>query len=217
MFMEKDSSMKKKTKVTKEIQQVPRSKGPIDPYTGQVEPPAEGAYKVEKVESTDPRNRQGENYLINEEDALDKLALDANADEVSRQMQSFTDDEDVKDDFEDRQKLASGGRQKLEEKFNEHHSLNPNLSGGDVDAAWDDSSAAGEESVGGSVPTPDQDNVDELGKAAGFNYQDEEPLNSDKKILDRDRQRWELDPRSAEDQGALATDEEEEEAEEKEE
>jgi hypothetical protein len=114
-------------------------------------------------------------------------------------MKSFTDQEEIKEDFEERQKLASGGRQKLEKKLNEHHSLNPNLSGGDVDAAWEDSTVAGEESVGGSAPTPDQDNVDELGKAAGIAYQDEEPLNSDKKILDRDRHRWELDPRSADD------------------
>jgi hypothetical protein len=190
---------KKKTKTVKERRSVPRPKGPIDPYTGRVEPPAEGAYKVKKVEATDPGNRQGENFLIHEEDSLDKLALDANADEISDQMKSFTDDEEIKEIFEERQRLASGGRQKLEEKLNEHHSLDPNLSGGDVDAAWEDSTVAGEESVGGSVPTPDQDNVDELGKAAGITYQDDEPLNSDKKILDRDRHRWELDPKSVDD------------------
>src|SRR5574341_942288 len=88
---------KKRTKVRKERQPVPGLKGPIDPYTGEVEPPAEGAYKVEKVESTAPGNRQGENFLINEEDAFDKLALDANADEISRQMKSFTDDEEIKE------------------------------------------------------------------------------------------------------------------------
>ena len=190
---------KKRTGAKKEKPEAPKRKGPIDPYTGRVEPPAEGAYRVKRVEAADPGNRQGENFLINEEDSLDKLALDANADAVSDQMKSFTDEEDIKEDFEERQKLASGGRQKLEEKLNEHHGLDPLLSGGDVDAAWEDSAATGEESVGGSVPTPDQDNVDELGQAAGITYQDEEPLNSDKKILDRDRHRWELDPRSADD------------------
>lgn len=190
---------KKKTKAKKEKQPVPKRKGPIDPYTGRVEPPAEGAYRLKRIDATDPGNREGENFLMNEEDSLDKLALDANADEVSDQMKSFTDEEDIKEDFEQRQKLASGGRQKLEEKLKEHHSLDPSLSGGDVDAAWEDSAAAGEESVGGSAPTPDQDNVDELGEAAGISYQDGEPLNSDKKILDRDRRRWELDPRSADD------------------
>lgn len=205
---------KKKIEAIKERQQVPKRKGPIDPYTGKVEPPAEGAYKVKRVKTTDPGNRKGENFLINEEDTLDKLALDANADEISDQMKSFTDDEEIKEIFEERQKLAAGGRQKLKEKLNEHHSLNPDLSGGDLDAAWDDSTVAGEESVGGSAPTPDQDNVDELGKAAGVTYQDDEPLNSDKKILDRDRKRWELDPRSADDNEEIESDKGEEEEEE---
>src|SRR5215475_11846652 len=81
---EKDVLMKKKrTKSKKEKQQIPKRKGPIDPYTGKVEPPAEGAYKVKRVETPDPGNRLGENFLINEEDSLDKLALDSNADAIS--------------------------------------------------------------------------------------------------------------------------------------
>ena len=133
--------MKKKKKLTKpqkESKPVPKQKGPIDPYTGRVEPPAEGAYKVKRVETTDPNDRQGENFLLYEEDALDKLAVDANADEIVNQMKSFTDNEDIKEILEERQGLASGGRQKLEEKLKEHHILNPTLSGGDVDAAWED-------------------------------------------------------------------------------
>ena len=173
---------------------------PIDPYTGEVEPPAEGAYKVTEILSQDPGNRAGENYLLEEEDSLDKLALDADADAISDSINAYTDDENIKDEFEERQGLASGGRQKLEKKLNEHHSQGPSLSAGDVDAAWEDSVVAGEESVGGSAPTPDQDNVDEIGKAAGVTYQDDEPLNSDKKILERDRRRWELNPASADDQ-----------------
>ena len=71
--------------------------------------------------------------------------------------------------------------------------------GGDLDAAWEDSAVAGEESVGGTTPTPDQDIVDEIGEAAGLTYSDDEPLDSDKKVLDRDRHRWELDPASTDD------------------
>ena len=36
--------------------------------------------------------------------------------------------------------------------------------------------------------------------AAGLSYEDDEPLNSDAKILDRDRNRWELNPASVEDE-----------------
>jgi hypothetical protein len=73
----------------------------------------------------------------------------------------------------------------------------PVLTGGDIDAAWDQSDS-GEESVGGSTPTPDQDVVDELGKAVGVTYQEEQPLALDK-VDARDDERWELDPASSED------------------
>ena len=173
--------------------------GPVDPYTGEVTPPAPDAYKVDEIVPTDPDNREGENFLMREEDSLDKFVLDANADEIVEQINHFTDDEEILEDFAERQGLASGGRAKLEEKLNEHNGLDPILSGGDVDAAWEDSVQAGEESVGGSVITPDQDVVDEIGEAAGLTYKDYEPLDSDKKILDRDRNRWELNPESADD------------------
>ena len=173
--------------------------GPVDPYTGEVEPPAPDAYKVTEIVPTDPDNREGENFLMDEEDSLDKFVLDANTDEVRDQIDDFTDDEEIVDDFAERQGLASGGRQKLEDKLNNYNGIDPTLSGGDVDAAWEDGIQAGEESVGGSVSTPDQDIVDELGEAAGLTYKDYEQLDYDKKVLDRDRDRWELNPESAED------------------
>jgi hypothetical protein len=72
------------------------------------------------------------------------------------------------------------------------------LSGGDVDAAWDRSDE-GEETVGGSHATPDQDVVDELGRAVGVTYNENEPLRLGEKEEERDRRRWELDPASSED------------------
>ncbi len=71
------------------------------------------------------------------------------------------------------------------------------LSGGDVDAASDGN--VGLETVSGSNPTPDQDIVEDLGRAVGVTYQDNEPLKFDDKIAARDERRWELDPASAED------------------
>jgi len=183
--------------------------GPVDPYTGEVEPPAPDAYKVAEIVPTDPDNREGENYLMDEEDSLDKFILDADSDEVMDQIDDYTNSEDVLEDFEERQDLANGGRQKLEEKLNEHNSMDPTLSGGDLDAAWEDSVVSGEESVGGTVKTPDQDVVDELGEGVGLTYEDDELLDYDKKVLDRDRQRWELDPASTDDNEEDADDEEE--------
>jgi hypothetical protein len=72
------------------------------------------------------------------------------------------------------------------------------LTGGDIDAAWDQA-ASGEETVGGSNPTPDQDIVDEIGRAAGVNYEDAEPLDMTEKVERRDARRWELHPASSED------------------
>lgn len=183
--------------------------GPVDPYTGEVEPPAPDAYRISEIVPTDPDNREGENYLMDEEDSLDKFILDADTDEVMDQIDDYTDDEQVLEDFEERQDLANGGRQKLEQKLNQHNSMDPTLSGGDVDAAWEDSVVSGEESVGGTVKTPDQDVVDELGEAVGLTYEDDEPLNYDKKVLDRDRQRWELDPASTDDNEEDGEDKEE--------
>ena len=92
--------------------------------------------------------------------------------------------------------IDSGGRQ-MQEELREHTDASPILAGGDVDAAWQDA-AVGEELVGGDNPTPDQDMVDELGAAVGVTFQDNEPLDLIEKVEKRDRDRWELDPASAE-------------------
>jgi hypothetical protein len=103
---------------------------------------------------------------------------------------------EVLEEFVDAAKLTSG-RQLLIKELREHHSTSPELSGGDIDAAWDRADV-GEETVGGSSPTPDQDVVDQLGEAVGLTYQDNEPLDTEKKVAKRDDRRWELDPASSE-------------------
>ena len=50
-----------------------------------------------------------------------------------------------------------------------------------------------------TIPTPDQDVVDDIGKALGVEYQDNEELKAGDKVTERDEHRWELDPASAED------------------
>lgn len=171
----------------------------IDPYTGELVPVPEDADQFIEVVPEETDDRQGQNYLLKEETSMDSYAADADADAVEEQSAHYTDDEDVKADFAARQRLAVGGRDELLEELGEHHSLSPEISGGDIDASWQTANVAGEETVGGSAPTPDQDVVDELGAAAGLTYDDDEPLNSDAKVLDRDRNRWELNPASAQD------------------
>jgi len=103
---------------------------------------------------------------------------------------------EVLEEFVDAAKLTSGS-QLLMKELREHHATSPGLSGGDIDAAWDQADV-GEETVGGSSPTPDQDVVDQLGEAVGLTYEDNEPLDTEKKIAKRDDRRWELDPASSE-------------------
>jgi hypothetical protein len=140
---------------------------------------------------------------------MDSYAADADADAVAEQMAHYTEDEDVEEDFAERQHLAASGRDELEEELDEHNSLSPRITGGDIDASWQTANQAGEEAVGGSVSTPDQDVVDQLGEAAGLNYDDDEPLDYDGKVLARDRNRWELDPASSDDQDDELENEEE--------
>jgi Family of unknown function (DUF6335) len=106
-------------------------------------------------------------------------------------------DEEVRQEFEEAQRLGSGS-DLLNRELREHHSRSPELSGGDIDADWAGADV-GDETVGGSAPTPDQDVVEELGEAIGLTYEDNEPLHTREKVQERDRKRWELDPASSED------------------
>ncbi len=72
------------------------------------------------------------------------------------------------------------------------------LAGGDLDATFSGLDG-GEEAVGGSDPLPDQNDVDRIGSALGVEEQDEKPLATTEKLEGRDRERWELDPASADD------------------
>lgn len=73
-----------------------------------------------------------------------------------------------------------------------HGSTSPRLTGGDPDADWERADHVGEEAVGGSVATPDQNVVDELGGALGVPRAPDEELRTSGEILEgRDRNRWE--------------------------
>jgi hypothetical protein len=94
---------------------------------------------------------------------------------------------------------ARSGRQHLQDTKDDHTETSPVMTGGDVDADWEDAYSVGDEAPGGDNPTPDQDRVDDIGKALGVTYDDNEELKASDKIADRDKHRWELDPASSED------------------
>jgi hypothetical protein len=83
----------------------------------------------------------------------------------------------------------------------EHTETSPLLTGGDVDADWKSAVSTGEEAVGGSVPTPDQDMVDEIARALGVEQDADEEVHMSAEILRaRDRDYWQLERKAAEDE-----------------
>lgn len=75
----------------------------------------------------------------------------------------------------------------------------PRLSAGDVDADWKRAESTGEETAGGSVATPDQDVVDEIGRALGVEQAADEQVRTSEEILrERARHRWEIERQAAE-------------------
>ncbi len=99
-----------------------------------------------------------------------------------------------------RELMAEAGGRKLEHEMEEYNSVSPELTAGDIDADWQGAEEGGEETPGGDAPTPDQDNVDELGRAVGLEFQDNQELETHDEVLARrDRHRWELNRSSADD------------------
>jgi hypothetical protein len=103
---------------------------------------------------------------------------------------------------------ARTGRAEMRQARREHTESSPAMTGGDVDANWQGAYAVGDEAPGGDNPTPDQDRVDDIGKALGVTYEDNEELKGADKIAERDKHRWELDPASSEDYRTREKDEE---------
>jgi hypothetical protein len=94
---------------------------------------------------------------------------------------------------------ARSGRAEAAGQRANRASLTPSITAGDADVNIEDAYFTGDESPGGDNSTPDQDVVDDIGKAIGVEYQDDEELRGSDKVSDRDKHRWELDPASSED------------------
>jgi hypothetical protein len=123
---------------------------------------------------------------------------------LNRERRTIRDDDIVPTppsslDFDRSASAARSGRRELRERYEEHTETGPDITGGDVDADWESAYSVGDEAPGGDNPTPDQDLVDDIGRAVGVEYQDNEELKGEAKISKRDRNRWELDPASSDD------------------
>lgn len=107
---------------------------------------------------------------------------------------------EVQAEFNSAQRQTDPEASRIEEAGASSDAQSPELTDGALDAAWDGSDVD-EESRDGSAPSPDQNAVDELGEQAGLTFRDDESIDAPGKLGRRDRDRWELEPASAEDFG----------------
>ena len=98
-----------------------------------------------------------------------------------------------------RSSAARSGRLELADERRKHSGMSPSITGGDMDVDVESAYFTGDEAPGGDNPAPDQEVVDEIGRALGVVYDDAEELRGSEKVSERDRHRWELDPASSED------------------
>jgi hypothetical protein len=108
----------------------------------------------------------------------------------------FVPDPAIEEFMEEEIARAPKDPEQLAQRLRNNTAASPQDSGGDLDATWEDVNDSGEESASGDNPTPDQSDVEENAHAVGVNFEDNEELDFLDKIDRRDRQRFELDPRS---------------------
>ena len=91
----------------------------------------------------------------------------------------------------------------LAHRLRNNTAASPRDAGGDLDATWEDVNEDGSETVAGDNPTPDQSIVEDNARAVGVSFEDNEELEFIDKIERRDRDRFELDPRSKADEESI--------------
>ena len=67
------------------------------------------------------------------------------------------------------------------------------LTAGDVDTDAEGAYSSGDEAPGGDNPTPDQNDVEEIGQAIGVHYADNQELQGGEEVVQRDKHRWETE------------------------
>lgn len=144
---------------------------------------------------------------------IDTVAADDTDDNLDANDDGIEDDDDTEELIDDRpqaltESYGTGLQGKPSDRAgrfsrrSEHHLYNEPeavLTGGDIDANYEQASVVGDEAVGGTVATPDQDVIDELGAAVGLEMDDRSFLRTGDMLEQRDDRRWELDPQSSED------------------
>jgi hypothetical protein len=112
-------------------------------------------------------------------------------------------DPEIEEFMEEEIARAPKDSNQLAQRLRNNTAASPGDSGGDLDASWGDENDSGEESVAGDNPTPDQSDVEENAHAVGVNFEDNQELDFSEQLERRDRDRFELDPRSKTEDGSI--------------
>jgi len=102
----------------------------------------------------------------------------------------------------------AAGSAKLRHELRDNPGNDPVVTGGDPDVRWESAQFNGDESPVSSMPSPEANDIEAIGRSMGVSYQDSEELKAGDKERDRDKKRWELDPASSDDWQERAKDEE---------
>ncbi|HEV7240895.1 MAG TPA: DUF6335 family protein [Thermoanaerobaculia bacterium] len=105
----------------------------------------------------------------------------------------------LRDDIEPPAVDISASASKLSHRLRNDSLADPIITAGDLDVQWESAQFSGDEAAGSSMPSPENNVVDEIGAAMGVTYQDSEELKFGDKERSRDEKRWELDPASSDD------------------
>jgi Family of unknown function (DUF6335) len=148
----------------------------------------------DKQDSMDKNNIEASTHDAQSKDAgSDSLEKSADVDESSKKIVPS-----YGTGVEELPGYTTEGRQMFG-RIHDYNEGSETLTGGDIDANYEQADADGDESVGGTAPTPDMDIVDNLGKAVGIEMDDTEFLHTNDILEQRDDERWEMEPRSSED------------------
>jgi hypothetical protein len=105
----------------------------------------------------------------------------------------------IADDIEPPIPDITAGSSKLAQRLRDDGLADSAVTGGDLDVQLESAQFSGDEAAVSSMPTPEHNDVDDIGRSMGVQYADNEELKFGEKERSRDKQRWELDPASSED------------------
>jgi hypothetical protein len=111
----------------------------------------------------------------------------------------FVPDPEIEEFMEEEISRAPKDPDLLAQRLRNNTASSPQDAGGDPDADWEGVNDSGTETISGDNPTPDQSLVEENARAVGVTFEDNEELEFIDKIERRDRDRFELDEGSKDD------------------